>query len=273
MSATSSGSGVVFLDPVRHLRIDIMKQVSHGFLMDKVRWSRYFVAASEDSSALCDSVKMDLAEVDSKTRPCPHSPFPVHLLAPIHCVEKTTVLNVGWQCVIGVALFFTLPFALFFFLPSCPPLVSTHHRLQHSSLIFFVYSKTILSTDALRLNLINPSSSFHQARFTSAEMAAGPSSQGNSESLPIPEGRFARVFRIHENHNGTLDSKQIGFGQMLDYEGPKRNSKVTVCLVAEGDRLLLWIAILAAISATTQSSNTWSRPTCSRPDLRRITAT
>jgi hypothetical protein len=68
MSATNSSSGVVFLDPLRHLRIDIMKQVGHGFLMDKVRWSRYFVAASEDPSALCDSVKMDLAEVDSKTR-------------------------------------------------------------------------------------------------------------------------------------------------------------------------------------------------------------
>lgn len=36
--------------------------------MDKVRFSRSFVAASEDASALCDSDRMDLAEVDSKAR-------------------------------------------------------------------------------------------------------------------------------------------------------------------------------------------------------------
>jgi hypothetical protein len=142
-----------------------------------------------------------------------------------------------WRRTVLYSAFY--PFLLPTILPSFQR-VSTHHRLQHSSLIFFVYPKTILSTDALRLNLINPSSSFHQVQFTSAEMAAGPSSQGDSESLSIPEGQFARVFRIHENHNGTLVSTQIGFGQMLDYEGPKRNGKVTVCLVAEGDRSLLW---------------------------------
>lgn len=45
-----------------------MKRVDHAFLMDKVRFSRSFVAASEDASALCDSDRMDLAEVDSKAR-------------------------------------------------------------------------------------------------------------------------------------------------------------------------------------------------------------
>jgi len=124
-----------------------------------------------------------------------------------------------------------------FFLPSCPPLVFAHHRLQHSTLIFLIYPKTVLSTDTLRPHLINPSSSFHQVQFPSAEMAAGPSSQGDSESLPIPSGHFARVFRIHENRNGAVVSAQIGF---QDGEGPKRNGKATVCLVAEGDRSLMW---------------------------------
>lgn len=68
MSATNSDSGVVFFDPVRHIRTDIMKRVDHAFLMDKVRFSRSFVAASEDASALCDSDRMDLAEFDSKAR-------------------------------------------------------------------------------------------------------------------------------------------------------------------------------------------------------------
>lgn len=68
MSATNSDSGVVFLDPVRYIRTDIMKRVDHAFLMDKVRFSRSFVAASEDASALCDSDRMDSAEVDSKAR-------------------------------------------------------------------------------------------------------------------------------------------------------------------------------------------------------------
>lgn len=45
-----------------------MKRVDRAFLMDKVRFSRSFVAASEDASALCDSDRMDLAEVDSKAR-------------------------------------------------------------------------------------------------------------------------------------------------------------------------------------------------------------
>lgn len=45
-----------------------MKRVDHAFLMDKVRFSRSFVAASENASALCDSDRMDLAEVDSKAR-------------------------------------------------------------------------------------------------------------------------------------------------------------------------------------------------------------
>lgn len=45
-----------------------MKRVDHAFLMDKVRFSRSFVAASEDASALCDSDRMDLAKVDSKAR-------------------------------------------------------------------------------------------------------------------------------------------------------------------------------------------------------------
>lgn len=68
VSATNSDLGVVFLDPVRHIRTDIMKRAGHAFLMDKVRFSRNFVAASEDASALRDSDRMDLAEVDSKTR-------------------------------------------------------------------------------------------------------------------------------------------------------------------------------------------------------------
>ena len=41
-----------------------------GYIPEKVRWSRYFVGASEpeEDFAACNSVKMDLVEVDSETR-------------------------------------------------------------------------------------------------------------------------------------------------------------------------------------------------------------
>ncbi|KAK1829478.1 hypothetical protein QBC39DRAFT_356655 [Podospora conica] len=61
--------GVVFFDPVRRFRTEFMKMGEDGQpFLEKTRSTPYFIPAPKDQSAICDSTKMDLGEVDSEMR-------------------------------------------------------------------------------------------------------------------------------------------------------------------------------------------------------------